>query len=176
MLLTADSSALLLVDLQKRLMPAIEDGPSVVAAARRLGQAARLLGVPVAATEQNPDGLGPTVDEIADLPDSVLAKSAFAASAAPGFAELVAADRSVVVAGCEAHVCVLQTVLGLLADGRRVAVVADAVGSRRSSDKAAALQRARAHGADVITVEMAAFEWLGTAEHSEFRAAQRLIK
>jgi nicotinamidase-related amidase len=80
------------------------------------------------------------------------------------------------VAGVEAHVCVLQTVLGLLRPGRRVFIVADAVGSRDPADKAAALDRASRNGAEVVTSEMVLFEWLRDARHPRFREVQKLLK
>jgi nicotinamidase-related amidase len=82
----------------------------------------------------------------------------------------------VVVAGCEAHVCVLQTVLGLIDSGRRVFVVQDAIGSRRAENKEAAVRRMERHGAEIVTTEMVVFEWLGSAEHPRFREAVALIK
>ena len=177
MLLTARGSVLLLVDFQERLMPAIHDGATVVARAVRLARAAQLLGVPVCATEQNPDGLGPTVPPLAAHPQLVVAKTAFSAVAHPGFATLLPpGTREVVVAGCEAHVCVLQTVLDLLDGEYRVVVVADAVGSRDPADKAAALDRAGRHGAEVVTSEMVLFEWLRDSRHPRFREVHRLLR
>ncbi len=168
---------LLLVDLQERLMPAISGGDAVVANADRLGQAAGLLDIPVAATEQNPAGLGPTVDALVAHPQLVLAKTSFAATSEPGFGTLLPPGaETVVVAGCEAHVCVLQTVIGLREQGTRVLVVADAVGSRTEANRDAALVRAREHGAEVVTTEMVLFEWLGHSGHPRFRDVQRLIK
>jgi isochorismate hydrolase len=99
----------------------------------------------------------------------------FDATLAPGFSDALP-PGTVVVAGCEAHVCVLQTVLGLLAQGRRVAVAADAVGSRKDGSREAALARMAAHGAEVVTAEMAVFEWLGTAEHPRFREVLALVR
>ena len=84
--------------------------------------------------------------------------------------------KEVVVAGCEAHVCVLQTVLGLVAAGRRTVVATDAVGSRDPADKAAALERMAGHGAELVTSEMVLFEWLGDARHPRFREVQKLLK
>ena len=177
MLLTAQSAALLLIDLQERLMPAIYDSEVVVARAVRLAEAARLLEVPVRATEQYPAGLGPTVQPLAPYPQAVLAKTTFSAVADPGFSALLPAGVSeIVVAGCEAHVCVLQTVLGLLGGGRRVLLVADAVGSRDPADRAAALERARKHGVEIVTSEMVLFEWLRDAQHPKFREVQNLLK
>ena len=177
MLLTADGAALLLIDLQERLMPAIHDGEAVVARAVRLAEAARLLDVPVRATEQYPEGLGPTVPPLAAYPGSTLIKTAFSAAADSQFPTLLpAGTREIVVAGCEAHVCVLQTVLGLLGRGHRVVLVADAVGSRDPADRAAALDRARQHGAEIVTSEMVLFEWLRDARHPNFREVQKLLK
>lgn len=177
MLLTAGSSVLLLVDLQQRLLPALHDGDAVLAAAVRLAEAARLLDVPVVATEQYPEGLGPTVPQLVDHPRAVLAKTAFAATADPGFAALLPAHaEEVVLAGAEAHVCVLQTALGLLAQRRRVLVVADAVGSRRPGDRDRALDRLSRHGAELVTSEMVLFEWLRDAAHPQFREVQALLR
>jgi nicotinamidase-related amidase len=176
-LLTAKGSALLLVDLQQRLMPAIHDGDAVVANAARLAEGAGLMDVPVCATEQNPAGLGPTVAALAAYPQMVMPKMAFGAVAEPGFATLLPpGTEEIVVAGCEAHVCVLQTVLGLLAARYRVLLVADAIGSRAPANKAAAVDRMQRHGAEVVTTEMVLFEWLGDAQHPQFRAVQKLIK
>lgn len=176
MLVPAAGSVLLLVDLQQRLMPAISGGDAVVANADRLARAAEMLDVPVAATEQNPAGLGPTVEALASYPQMVLPKTSFAATAEPMFDTLLPPGAEhVVVAGCEAHVCVLQTVIGLCARGHRVLVVADAVGSRTEANRDAALARAREHGAEVLTTEMVLFEWLQNSDHPRFRDVQRLI-
>jgi nicotinamidase-related amidase len=149
----------------------------MVSRAVRLAEAARLLDVPVLATEQYPKGLGPTVAQLAAYPKSTLAKTAFSAAEAPGFADLVpAGTRDIVIAGCEAHVCVLQTVLGLLGSRHRVILAADAIGSRDPADKAMALDRARQHGAEIVTTEMILFEWLRDARHPAFREVQKLLK
>ena len=199
MLLTADDAVLLLIDLQQRLLPVIHDQDTVVARALRLAEAARLMDVPVIATEQNPAGLGPTVPPLSAYPQKVLAKTAFSAAGEPGLAALLPAAeggpaspggtpgegatasaggsrRQIIVAGCEAHVCVLQTVLDLLARGHRVAVAADAVGSRDPADRSAALERARQHGAEIVTSEMVLFEWLRDSQHPRFREVQKLLK
>lgn len=168
--LRADASLLLVVDLQERLMPAIAGAPAVLENACRLVRAATRLGVDVHATEQNPDGLGPTVGPVADLlPAPARAKTGFAAEIDPH-------PGTVVVTGCEAHVCVLQTVLALRAEGRDVAVAADAVGSRTGANRDRALDRLRDHGVDVVTTEMVLFEWLQSSDHPAFRDVQKLIK
>ena len=176
-LLTAEGSVVLLIDLQERLMPAIHEGDVVVARAVRLVQAARMLDVPVRATEQYPAGLGPTVGPLSSYPEAVLAKTAFSALDDPDFPALLpVGSAEILVAGCEAHVCVLQTVLGLLSAGNRVVVVADATGSRDGADKALAIDRARQHGAEIVTSEMVLFEWLRDSRHPRFREVQRLLK
>ncbi len=172
----AAASTLLVVDFQSRLMPAIDQGPAAVANARRLLDAAALLGVPALFTEQNAQGLGSTVPELAPEPGAVVHKMTFDSTRAPALLERLGDGRAAVVAGCEAHVCVLQTVLGLLDRGRRVYVVRDAVGSRRAESKETALARMERHGAEIVTAEMVVFEWLATAEHPRFREAMKLIK
>src|SRR4051812_35903217 len=123
MILAATDCTLLLVDFQQRLMPAIADGDAVVNNATRLAEAARLLDIPMLATEQNPEGLGPTVAALVGYPCRIMRKTHFDGTRETPFADLLLlpSERStVVVAGCETHVCVLQTVLGLLSRGARV--------------------------------------------------------
>jgi nicotinamidase-related amidase len=171
-------SVLCLIDLQEKLMPAIAGGDEVVANAGRLLAAAEELGVPVLSTEQYPKGLGPTVPDLArpDGAHQVVAKMTFDSCRAPGVMDGLPPGHHIVVAGAEAHVCVLQTALGLLERSRRVFVVADAVGSRRPENKEAALRRLERAGAEVVTTEMVIFEWLGSAEHPAFKAVIALVK
>lgn len=172
----AHASTLLVVDFQARLMPSIDQGETAVANARRLIDAAALLGVPSLFTEQNAKGLGPTVAELEPPPAVLAHKMTFDACRAPGFLDRIAPGHAVVVAGCEAHVCVLQTVLGLLSRNRKVFAVRDALGARRAESKETALRRMERHGAEVVTTEMVVFEWLSTCEHPRFREAVALIK
>jgi nicotinamidase-related amidase len=180
MLLDRDRSCLLLVDLQANLMPAIDMGAQVVARARLLAAAANRLEVPVLATEQYPEGLGPSVPEILALvpAENVIPKRTFAAGNEPELPRRLAAlgRPELVLAGCEAHVCVLQTALSLKARDYRVIVVADAVSSRREADRAAALRRLEAAGCDLVTAEMVVFEWLRFAASPEFRDLLPLLK
>jgi nicotinamidase-related amidase len=175
-----DRSCLLIIDLQERLLPAITGGGAVVARARRLVEAALRLAVPLLATEQYPAGLGPLAAEIRNLlpPGSIIGKSCFNAAAEAGFRRRVESldRRQIVVAGAEAHVCVQQTSLGLRALGFEVAVVVDAVGTRRPLDREVALRRLAAHGVDLVTGEMVLFEWLGRAPSPEFRDLLPLIR
>jgi nicotinamidase-related amidase len=104
-----------------------------------------------------------------------MAKTTFSAAGDPGFAALLPAGGDVVVAGVEAHVCVLQTVLDLLAAGRRVVWAADATGSRDPADREVAIDRARRHGAEIVTSEMVLFEWLRDARHPSFKKVHSLL-
>lgn len=200
MLLEAKDCQLILIDHQAALMGAIADGERVMARAMTLAKIAHLLRVPITATEQNPAKLGAIPPEMRALCRGVLPKMSFSACR-EGLVDLIDAAgtpkaspnaRSIpkhlqkepevgrthlVIAGCEAHVCLLQTVLDLIStEEYDVAVVTDACGSRSTVDRDAAFDRLASEGAQLITVEMAAFEWLQTAEHPEFRAVQALIK
>src|SRR5215204_6396966 len=122
--MTPDRSLLLLIDFQARLMPAIEDGAAILANACRLRAAAGLMGIPVLLTEEHPEGLGCTVPELSPSPaDPVVRKMSFDACREPGFLGRLQERPDIVMAGCEAHVCVLQTALGLIDAGRRVFLV-----------------------------------------------------
>jgi nicotinamidase-related amidase len=173
----ADRSTVLIIDPQARLMPAIHDGDEVVRRCVQLASAARELRIPVIGTEENPDGLGPNVFAVRTLCDKTLAKFAFSAVSEPGFLEQLPAEReTLIVAGCEAHVCVMQTVVRLLEAGRSVKWVSDAVGSRRAFDRDAATARARGLGADIVTTEMVLFEWLETCRHPAFKSVHHLVR
>lgn len=206
MLLELDDSQLVLVDYQTRLMPAIHEGAAVLANAQRLAKMARLLNVPLWATEENPSALGPSVPELRTLIDlaggKTLAKMQFSA-VEEGLGEMLrpellqrapqgnarslpkhlqkpaagpAQRNTVVIAGCEAHVCLLQTTLDLLEDEFEVWVVTDACGSRTERNRDAAFDRLAGAGAELVTTEMVAFEWLRTAEHPAFKDVLALVK
>lgn len=174
--LQAETSALLVIDLQWRLMPAISGGETVLANTQRLLSAARILSIPTLLTEQNPRGLGSTVAALETFGAPVVEKMTFDATAAETFPTFPPAGATAVVVGCEAHVCVLQSVAGLLAAGCKVAVVADAIGSRAVSNRDAAIDRMRTHGAEIVTTEMVIFEWTATAGHPEFKSLIGLVK
>ena len=177
-LLDPRRSALLVVDVQTRFAPAIPEFEDLVSACVRLVQTFRLLDLPVVVTEQYPKGLGATVPRLrSELPEGAIPdKTAFSPYACVAArAALAEADtRSVVVCGLETHVCVSQGVHEMLAAGLRVHVAADAVASRRESDRATALRRFAAAGAVVTTSEAAAFELLRDARHPAFKDVQRL--
>ena len=182
-LLSRDRSVLLVIDLQERLAPAIEGIAPVLANAKRLMGAAERLSVPMLVTEQYPRGLGHTVADLRDAmrPARILEKTAFGALADPAVDEAcrqqVEASRSdFVILGTEAHVCVLQTAMQIIAQGWRLAVVEDACGSRRGADKSVALERLQSAGAQRVTTEMVLFEWLERAATPEFRDLLPLIR
>ncbi|BBU29188.1 isochorismatase [Burkholderia sp. THE68] len=170
---------LVIVDMQARLLPHLDGGERLAARVGTLLRAANLLDVPVVVTEQNPQGLGGTVEALLDDLRSakVIEKHTFDATLAPAFVDaLPPAPATLWVAGAEAHVCVLLTVLGLLRLGYRVEYVADAVASRRADDRAVALERAQQDGARLTTVETAIFGWLGSFRHPRFRDVLALVK
>jgi nicotinamidase-related amidase len=169
-------AALLLIDFQSRLMPAIADGATVIANAQRLIRAARTFSVPILFTEENAEGLGGTLTELQPESTSVAHKMTFDACLSPDFQKRLPERPDLVVAGCETHVCVLQTVLGLMSSKRRVFLVRDAVGSRRAESKETAVQRMAQNGAEVVTTEMVLFEWLATAEDQRLDDVIALIK
>lgn len=202
MLMQAEECQLVLVDYQQRLLPAIQGGQEAVANAVRLARIARLLEVPLWATEENPAGLGGTVPELQPLVTGrVVSKMAFggagdllprlrpAARPAQGgnarslpkhlqkAAPTPAPGRdSIVIAGCEAHVCLLQTALGLLEEEFEVWVVTDACASRTDRSRDAAFDRLAGAGAELVTTEMVAFEWLADAEHPRFKDVLAIVK
>lgn len=180
MLLKLDDCQLVLVDYQPRLLSAIAEADEVIANAVRLGQAAGSLGVRTWGTEQNPARLGETVPSIGALCNEILPKMHFSACPA-GLVELLRRPlqrgrNSIVIGGCEAHICLLQTALDLLQEEFDVWVVTDACGSRTVRNRDAAFDRLAAAGAGLVTTEMVAFEWLRTADHPGFKSVQALIK
>jgi nicotinamidase-related amidase len=173
---------LVIVDVQARLAPAMPPAAraSVRATLALLGAAVRLMGVPVTVTEHVPERIGGTEPEVLAAFDAptVLGKVHFgAANEATFLAHVASLGRAhVLVAGMEAHVCVLQTALGLKARGYRVGLIADASCSRAPLDEAVAMDRARFHGIEPVTAEMIVFEWLHRADHPARRALIEAIK
>lgn len=179
--LRQDNTLVIVIDMQERLQPLIDGDARVRRQAAALAEGARLLGVPVFVTEQYPKGLGHTVPELraaVDAAGGVLEKTAFSCAADESIAARIsAAGRpNVVLAGIEAHICVLQTALDLLEAGYAVHVAEDAVGSRAPENKESGIARARRHGAEPANVEMVLFELMGTKEHPQFKAVQALIR
>ena len=168
---------LVVIDMQAKLMPHIDNGAAVLRCCSALVKAADLLDIPVLVTEQNPQGLGVSVDGLLGERHRAIEKDTFDATLCADFvAALPSKDTVLFVAGCEAHVCVLLTVTGLLKLGYTVELITDAVGSRAPENKAIALARAQREGAFPTTTETAIFGWLGSCRHPRFRDALALIK
>lgn len=174
--LDRERAALVVVDVQQAFRGAVLEFDRVAARAAVLTQGARILGIPVIVTEQYPRGLGDTVTELIEHLEGVprLAKTSFSALGADGF-DLRGRDQ-VIVCGIEAHVCVSQTVLGLIAGGVETHVAVDAVSSRSIADLDAGLSRMKGAGAVLSSVEMALLEIVGEAGTAEFKAIQGLIR
>ena len=178
-LLSRTESRLLIVHMQERLLPVINDQDSVLKNCLKLIEAASVLDVPMTATEQYPKGLGPMVSTIAERVTDRPEKIEFSCLNCLEWNSTASDPEGrfkVVVAGIEAHVCVLQTVLDLLSQGFRVFVAADAVGSRKTVDRDFALQRMASSGAVITTVESVLFEWCEQAGTAEFKEISRLVR
>jgi nicotinamidase-related amidase len=173
------ASVLVLVDFQQRLLPALHEGEAAAARAAWLADIARGLHIRVIGTEQNPAGLGPNVEAVRSRCEVTVAKRQFDACA-DGLLDALRVNghlpADVVIAGCEAHVCLMQTALGLLRHGARTWVVADASASRRAGDRDTALQRLRDAGAVLVSTEMVAFEWLRSCDHPRFQQLRPQLK
>jgi nicotinamidase-related amidase len=167
-------AVLVVVDVQEAFRPAVAEFAATARAAGRLLAGARLLDVPAIVTEQYPQGLGATVDEVGLDGEQPLAKTVFAASRADGF-DLGGRDQ-VLLCGIEAHVCVSQTAHDLLDDGVEVHVAADAISSRSRADQAVGLRKMEQAGAIVTSVETALLELCERAGTPEFKAVQGLIR
>ena len=182
MQLTSATSALVVIDIQERLLPTIPDGSTVITESCRLVDAARLFNVPVLATEQYPKGLGHSVPEIRRHAEKAVffAKTHFSCLKDPALGAALTQDRQarpmILLCGVEAHVCVLQTALDLHAAGFTVFAATDACGSRKTESAAHAARRMTAEGVRTVTTEMALFEWLGQAGTPAFRKLAPLLK
>jgi nicotinamidase-related amidase len=176
--MSAVDTGLLVIDVQEKLVPLIPDSPALLRNVAFLLDGARVLGIPVQATEQYPKGLGATVPDIArrlsERPDKVAFTCCAVPSIVPNFR--AAGRQKIVLAGIETHVCVLQTALDLLALDFQVYIPADAVGSRFRSDHERALDRMERAGAVVTTSETAVFEWVGAAGTPQFKEVSRLVQ
>jgi len=178
--LRPESTCLVLIDIQEKLLPAMHEADSLVPNLQRLIAGARLLGVPIIVTEQIPEKLGPTVAAISELLDDVepIEKATFSAWGAPDFVDAIEDldDCTILVAGIETHVCVYQTVVDLLEADYDVQVVADAVSSRSPRNREIGLQRLQDEGAAWTSVEMCLLEMTGEAGTDLFRDMLRVVR
>jgi nicotinamidase-related amidase len=178
MLMSAADTGLLIIDVQEKLLPLIPDNTRLVMNIAFLIDGARLLGLPVLATEQYPKGLGITVAELAKRLPKREPKVAFTSCAVPTLVqEFRQAGRpKVMLAGIETHVCVMQTALDLIVQDFQVYVAADAVASRHAIDHEQALARMERAGCTITTSEAALFEWTKTAADPRFKEVSRLVQ
>jgi len=177
--LDRQQAALLLIDLQEKLLPGIASSDVILWNAGRLLRAARLFDVPIDLTEQYPQGLGPTVPSLLQEPSPTRhEKRAFSAAACGDLlADWAAAGiRQVVIAGIESHVCVLQSCLDLLSEGFDVLVVVDAIGARCPLDHETAVRRMRDEGATLLTTESVLFEWCESSADPQFKSLSALVR
>jgi len=180
-LMSRGDTALLVVDVQERLVPVIAGHRRVVWNIRRLIDGAVLLGLPVLATEQYPKGLGPTVSEVAEALGPMPEKLTFSCYGCEQFRRQLSqleeqGRHKMLVCGMETHVCVQQTVHDLLSAAWRVYVAVDAVGSRFEVDYQTALRRMESAGATLTSTEAALFEWCETAADEQFKQISRLVR
>ena len=180
MRLRSEQSFLLVVDVQAQLAPHVDGALTVVTKCAALLKTARLLDLPIRATEHCADRIGASVREVATLlrADETLSKTHFCCTDEPGvLANLEALGRrQAVIAGMEAHVCAMQAALGLVDHGYQCFFVRDASGSRRASDHSAAIERLRMNGVQIVTAEMVMFEWLKRADVPQFRELLQIVK
>jgi nicotinamidase-related amidase len=177
-LMSRGDTVLLVIDVQERMVRAVADHERVVWNVRRLIDGAKVLGLPVVATEQYPRGLGKTVPELAERLGEVPEKLTVSSGGCTEiFADLEGRGiQKLLVCGLETHVCVQQTVLDLLAGGWRAYVAVDAVSSRLVIDHQTALRRLDSAGATLTTTEAALFEWCAAAGTPEFKQISQLAR
>lgn len=179
MLIRAADSVLVVIDMQERLVPAMQAPARTLRNARTLLRAAELVDVPTLLTEQYPKGLGRTVPEITTATRATpLPKLHFSCMEDEGFASAFGAlgRRQAVLSGMEAHICVMQTAASLLESGYEVFVVSDATASRTLESERACIERLGAAGAGIVTTEMVVYEWLGRAGTPAFKEMLPLIR
>ena len=180
MLIDSARSTLVIIDVQEKLCPVMDDPRLVLFNGVRLLKGAAELAVPVVITEQYPAGIGPTMIDLREAApaDCYVEKTTFSSANCPAFMERLQATgrKQAVVCGTETHVCVLQTALGLLREGYEVFVVRDACSSRQPASIEAALARMAHAGCHIVTTEMVLFEWLQNCTRPEFKPVLSLIK
>ena len=178
-MLKTDDTVLLVIDVQGKLAQLMHEKDRLFEDLAKLIKGAEVLEVPIICTEQNPKGLGPTIEQIAPLIKTErIPKSSFSCCGEDRFMRELEklARKQVLLSGIEAHICVYQTAAGLLERGYEVHVVADAVSSRTPQNRGIALQRMADAGAKITSLEMALFELLQVAEGKRFRQILQIVK
>jgi nicotinamidase-related amidase len=179
--LSREHAALAVIDMQEAFRLVIPDFGEVASRIAKAVEGARLLEVPVIVTEQYPKGLKHTAEEIIphlSAEPKVIEKICFSSCGAEDFqSQLISRNiKQVIVCGIEAHICVTQTVIDLLARGLEVHLLVDCITSRKRESKDVALARLTQAGAVPSNLEMALFEMMRTADSPQFKAVQSLIK
>jgi nicotinamidase-related amidase len=176
--MSAADTGLVVIDVQEKLMPIVPRAKALIRNIAFLLDAAKALAIPVQATEQYPRGLGPTVAELAARLPQRHDKLDFSCCGVPAVVEFFhrEARPKLLVTGMMTNVCVLHSVLDLLAEGFRVYVAADAVAASDEFDHEIALGRMEQAGAILTTAETAAFEWCGRAGTPEFKTVSKLVQ
>ena len=177
-LMSRDDTALMVIDVQGKLARLVSEHQRVIWNCTRLVDAAKLLHIHITGTEQYPQGLGTTVDELASRLGELPSKTMFSCRGAEGlFSSLEEHGiRSVLLAGIEAHVCVQQTAFDLLSEGFAVYLAVDAIGARHEVDREYALRRMESAGVTLTTTESAIFEWCEDAMDPAFKAVSQIVQ
>ena len=179
-MLNRDTTALVVIDVQGKLAQIMHDRDRLFKSLQQMVKGAQALDLPILWLEQNPQGLGRSIDELLELLDSEtpIEKTSFSCCGSEEFVKALEATgcKQVLLTGIETHICVYQTAADLIARGYDVEVVADAVSSRTSDNKAIGLQKIRDYGGQVTCVETALFEMLKHAKAPEFKAILKAIK
>ena len=179
-MLKIDNTALLIIDIQGKLWNVMYEKEALLENAQKLVKGMQVLGIPIILTEQNPQGLGPTVPELTQLMPEVqpLPKFEFSCCQNTAFKQAIShlKRKQILICGIESHICVYQTTLELLSQGYEVQVVADGVSSRLMRNRDIALTRVQSEGAKLTATEMAIYELLQTAESPQFKEILKVIK
>ena len=180
-MLNIEDSALVIIDIQDRLVLASKYGEDTAKNMTKIAKSANILNIPTIVTEQYPKGLGNTVPQLKEVlaeDTFITEKASFSAMLEPAFAEKIRAlgKKKIVIGGIETHICVLQTAVALINEGYEVYVVKDACASRNKSEYKTGLELLKQYGAKISCTEIVLFEWLKTSKHPNFKEVQTLIK
>jgi len=178
--LERNQTVLVVIDVQSKLLPVIYDYPALVENIKKVIQGAQILGIPVVLTEQYPEGLGLTVDEIRETLSEYnpIEKMSFSCCGEENFIEKIKQlnRNKILVCGIEAHVCIYQTCMDLLSEGYEVHLLVDAISSRKKENRDLTVEKLHIGGVQITSVEMALFEILKEASVNEFRKISKIIK
>jgi nicotinamidase-related amidase len=179
-MLKSENTILVMIDIQGKLWNVMSEKETLLENARKLIKGIQVLGIPIILTEQNPQGLGPTLPELMQLMPDVkpLTKFSFSCGREEAFQKALHSSgrKQVLICGIESHICVYQTTLELLKSGYEVHVVADVVSSRLERNREIALSRMQSEGAKLTVTEMALYELLQTAENPRFKEMLKVVK